>query len=424
MSTFDDKNSIYVKACDAFSNKNYQEALELFASLDGWLDSNEKTQACRKRIDNPHYDEERQEKQQKSKNYVERKEESQHQWIRRRQKIQKTNPTDDLGDSRPEKDNDSGIDNRPGNIDLKQKLISEITSHKAGKGEKNKHTASHYAGVIGILIIVATLVAFVAKSCNSKPRTSSSYPPAISQGNDVQVPSQNMAVDDKESAEESTGFADEAHFSVPSEIPSTNMTSISERPGTTFHFDGLDYHYYNHTLVVSGRGFVYTGSDAISSWEEEIKPYVTTIILENGVTGISDWAFEGCSNLYDIVLPDSLENIGEWAFQNCSNLSALQIPKSVTTIGSGAFDHCTKLSSVKIPDGVEKISWYAFNGCTSLKNVYIPKSVTFIDDGAFYGCSSLLDVYYDGSRQEWESVYIIGVNDANVSLQSATIHYG
>lgn len=69
MSTFEEKNAVYVKACDAFSKKSYSEALELFATLDGWLDSNEKMLECKKRIDNPLFDEERQEKQQKSKDY-------------------------------------------------------------------------------------------------------------------------------------------------------------------------------------------------------------------------------------------------------------------------------------------------------------------------------------------------------------------
>lgn len=48
MGTFEGKNSKYVKACDAFLNKNYQEALELFASLDGWLDSNGKYRHAKK----------------------------------------------------------------------------------------------------------------------------------------------------------------------------------------------------------------------------------------------------------------------------------------------------------------------------------------------------------------------------------------
>ena len=56
MPSMDDKSTIYSKACDAFSRKNYEEALELFTELNGWLDSKEKAQACQIRIANPDYD--------------------------------------------------------------------------------------------------------------------------------------------------------------------------------------------------------------------------------------------------------------------------------------------------------------------------------------------------------------------------------
>ena len=56
MPSMDDKNTIYSKACDAFSRKDYEEALELFTELNGWLDSKEKAQACQIRIANPDYD--------------------------------------------------------------------------------------------------------------------------------------------------------------------------------------------------------------------------------------------------------------------------------------------------------------------------------------------------------------------------------
>ena len=56
MPSMDDKSTIYSKACDAFSRKDYEEALELFTELNGWLDSKEKAQACQIRIANPDYD--------------------------------------------------------------------------------------------------------------------------------------------------------------------------------------------------------------------------------------------------------------------------------------------------------------------------------------------------------------------------------
>lgn len=135
------KNSKYVKACDAFLNKNYQEALELFASLDGWLDSNEKIQACKKRIDNPRYDEELQEKQQKSKKFAERNDKSRQQLLPKKQKPRTTSP-------------DS----------LEQSESGEKHSSKTNK----KLLLMFGVGFAGVVIVLLTIL--IAQSTLSKPK--------------------------------------------------------------------------------------------------------------------------------------------------------------------------------------------------------------------------------------------------------------
>lgn len=158
MGTFEEKNSIYVKACDAFSNKNYQEALELFASLDGWLDSNEKIQACKKRIDNPHYDEERQEKQQKSKKFAERNDKARQQLFPKKQKPRTTS-----------------------SASLELSESGEKHSHKSNK----KLLLISGVGFAGVVIVLLTIL--IAKSTSSKPKNTVPTPSTLSELEEASV---------------------------------------------------------------------------------------------------------------------------------------------------------------------------------------------------------------------------------------------
>ena len=83
-------------------------------------------------------------------------------------------------------------------------------------------------------------------------------------------------------------------------------------------------------LVISGKGVVE------NSWNG-FADKITSLVVEQGITGIAGSAFEGCTNLVEVELPEGLEGIGQDAFYGCSSLEEINFPKTVVKISSSAF---------------------------------------------------------------------------------------
>lgn len=178
------------------------------------------------------------------------------------------------------------------------------------------------------------------------------------------------------------------------------------------------------TLTIFGVGdmddFYVSGkqSDAASNlpWNAERKD-LTTVVIENGVTGIGAYSFYYCPNLVSVSLPNSLTSIGTRAFSDSEALETVALPNSVTSIGDYAFGYCKGLKSATIPNSVTSIGDFAFKDCramtsvtfaegsklarignsafetcTGLGAITIPESVTSIGDAAFAGCTTLSSV--------------------------------
>ena len=167
----------------------------------------------------------------------------------------------------------------------------------------------------------------------------------------------------------------------------------------------------NYTLTISGSGAMADYVDyELRPWHSNVGN-ITSIVIENGVTGIGYNAFMGCDNesLASVTIPASVTSIGYAAFQECTmpsvtfasgsqltsidgyafeacpNLTSFTIPNGVTTIGFSAFMFCEKMASVTIPASVETIDDYAFSLCTGLTSITIPASVTTIGKYTFKG---------------------------------------
>jgi len=126
------------------------------------------------------------------------------------------------------------------------------------------------------------------------------------------------------------------------------------------------------TLTISGTGdmvdYFYWGGEA--PWYH-YREYITTLILEEGITHIGDFAFYICSNIAgELYIPSSVSSIGNHTFDNCLALTgSLEIPDGVISIGANAFSFCEGISGLSIGENVNNIGNNAFVGCSNIKNV-------------------------------------------------------
>src|SRR5579863_4658097 len=158
-----------------------------------------------------------------------------------------------------------------------------------------------------------------------------------------------------------------------------------------------------------------------------MNPFITSVIITNGVTSIGNEAFHNCAVLTNVVLGSSVTNIGYYVFGACSNLVQItvdpanhafsdvngvlfnknqttlilhpnglaggySVPNGVSSIGPAAFSRCATLNSIAIPTGVTSIGNDAFDFCSALTSLTIPDSVTVIGRMAFTRCTGLTNV--------------------------------
>lgn len=133
------------------------------------------------------------------------------------------------------------------------------------------------------------------------------------------------------------------------------------------------------------------------------------------ITEIIHHGFSDCSGkLENITIPDSVTSIGDFAFSGCYGLTSITIPDSVTSIGARAFLDCTNLTSVNIPDCVTNIEYATFANCSGLETIVIPDSIDIINSFAFSDCYHLTSINYEGTVEQWNSIYFGGNWNANV----------
>lgn len=163
------------------------------------------------------------------------------------------------------------------------------------------------------------------------------------------------------------------------------------------------------TLDTESGEIIFSGTGAMSGGcpYSDYKSYITTAIINNGVTSIGNGAFNECTELTSVTIPISVTIIDEYSFYGCNKLSSVTIPSSVTRIKSGSFCGCISLTSVTIPNGVTQIDGSAFENCTGLTSATLANSITNIGYRAFYGCNKLssFEIPNNVSRIRQETFY-------------------
>lgn len=144
-------------------------------------------------------------------------------------------------------------------------------------------------------------------------------------------------------------------------------------------------------LVVSGNGEMMPSDEKLLS---KYKPYVTAIIIEEGITRIG--YFNYFNNVQYVMLSGTVQIIEENCFCTCSHLKAINIPTTVSKIGKNAFRQCENLESMFLPNNIEFIGEGAFKGCQTLSKINIP-NISIIPEGLFANCRALGEIVIPNS---------------------------
>jgi hypothetical protein len=120
-----------------------------------------------------------------------------------------------------------------------------------------------------------------------------------------------------------------------------------------------------------------------------LNPYLTNVIVPDGITNIGQEAFALCPNLQSIQLGANLASLGDSAFYGCPSLRTLSLPNGVTAIPDGLVAGCTNLQGFTLGTNVTGIGYGAFDNCPALYYLFIPATVNSIGAEAFDYCSSV-----------------------------------
>ncbi len=154
--------------------------------------------------------------------------------------------------------------------------------------------------------------------------------------------------------------------------------------GQIFAFNEGD----EYRLVIEGKGkmgalMTYEGTSITSAaaWHVStaqymmglsdtcIMPYISEVIICDGITNIGNFAFAGGTSLTKVTMTKDIEEIEMFAFMYNINLSNIRLPINLTSIGHAVFSGCSKLENIVIPINVSNIDSDIFIECDSLRKI-------------------------------------------------------
>ena len=167
--------------------------------------------------------------------------------------------------------------------------------------------------------------------------------------------------------------------------------------------ENLTWNYEDGALTISGSGNMTDYAfDNRSPWDGK-RLYISSVVIENGVTSIGDYAFYGCHSLTSVTIPEGVTRIGEHGFYYCDKLPSIILPNSLKTIGNEAFHPCEQLTSVTFGDSLVSIGEGAFSRCYMLKEIKLPKTLSKVSESSFHECYSLESIVVDEGNTTYDS---------------------
>lgn len=107
-------------------------------------------------------------------------------------------------------------------------------------------------------------------------------------------------------------------------------------------------------------------------------PYVSEIIICDGITSIGEYAFAGASGLTKISIANTVTDIEDFAFFYNINLENIKLPNKIESIGKCAFSE-TKIQNMTIPNSVKKIGGLFYDNNNLAKIKFLATDITKID---------------------------------------------
>ncbi len=160
-------------------------------------------------------------------------------------------------------------------------------------------------------------------------------------------------------------------------------------------------------------------------WNSPNLPFVTSVVIGQGVQTIGDYAFNGATALVGVTVPNSVTSIGDGAFESCVKLFMVNLPSSVATVGARAFWNCSSLRYLNMA-GVRTIGNQAFENCTALLELWLPDTLTYLGHYAFGHCSALTTVTFMGGSfliDTWcfqHCSWLVTINFEGMDMGTAT----
>ncbi len=181
-------------------------------------------------------------------------------------------------------------------------------------------------------------------------------------------------------ADDSSTESDIFGYILPQDNQKISLVPVSSDGATDV--SSISWTLENGVLTISGDGDMPSySSSSPAPWASD-RYYISSVVVEEGITSISTQAFAMFYSLTSVTLPQSLKKIGEAAFYGAYCLESIEIPESMETIDIGAFAECTSLSNVNCL-GAVKVGDYAFQS-TLIQNFTLGKN-TQISPLTFYG---------------------------------------